>query len=144
MKKFSFPLSRVMEWRETQVELEQVKLERLHAELRGLESRVATLRADVEASHRSLVVARAATGAELAALDAFRRSAAMQCGHLETAMVGCRGRIAAQMQVIVQRRREARLLERLHERRLADWNAEYAREIDREADELYLAGRVRA
>ena len=143
MKKFSFPLSRVMDWRRTHVQLEQAKLEHLHAELHGLEARAALVCADVEKSHRSLVLSRAATGAELAALDAFRRSAAMQHTHLETAAQGCRQRIAAQMAVIVQRKREAKLLERLHERRLTAWNAEYSKEIDSQADELYLAARGR-
>jgi flagellar export protein FliJ len=139
MKKYSFPLSRVMAWRQTQVQLEQAKLERLHAELHGLENRIATLRNDVQASHRAVVLSRAATGAELAALDAFRRSAAAQCGHLETAVVGCRQRIAAQMNAITQRRREARLLERLQERKFTAWTADYAKEIDQQADELFLA-----
>ena len=143
MKKFSFPLARVEEWRRTHVQLEQAKLERLHAELKSIEVRAALLRADVERSHKALVISRAATGAELAALDAFRRSAAAQCGHLETAAVGCRKRIAVQMDVLVQRRREVRLLERLHERRFTAWNAEYSKEIDAQADELHLATRAR-
>ncbi len=104
-------------------------------------ARAALLRSDVEKSHRALVVSRAATGAELAALDAFRRSAAAQCGHLETAAVGCRKRIATQMDIIIQRRREVKLLERLHERRFAAWNADYAKELDQQADELHLAAR---
>jgi hypothetical protein len=141
MKKYSFPLSRVMAWRQAQVQVEQAKLERLHAELRAFEGRAAILRADVQRSHKALVLSRAATGAELAALDAFRRSAALQCAHLETAAAGCRQRIAVQKQAIIQRRREFRLLERLHERRFAAWTADYGREIDHQADELYLAAR---
>jgi Asp/Glu/hydantoin racemase len=141
MKKYSFPLSRVMDWRRTHVQLEQAKLERLYAELHSLEARAEILRADVERSHKALVISRAATGAELAALDAFRRSAAAQCAHLETAALGCRKRIATQLDVITQRRREARLLERLHERKFAAWTADYAKEVDQQADELHLAAR---
>jgi hypothetical protein len=139
MKKYSFPLARVMAWRHTQVQIEQAKLESLHSELQDLEGRAAILRADVHKSHRALVLSLAATGAELSALDAFRRSAAMQCANLETATVGCRQRIAVQMDIIVQRRREFRLLERLNERKLITWTADYSREIDQQADELYLA-----
>jgi hypothetical protein len=141
MKKFVFPLSRVMDWRKTHVQLEQAKLERMNAELQDLESRAAILRADVERSHRALVVSRAATGAELSALDAYRRSAAAQCGLLETSALGCRKRIAAQLDVIIQRRREVRLLERLHDRKFSAWTADYAKEIDQQADELHLAAR---
>jgi hypothetical protein len=141
MKKYSFPLARVMSWRETQVQLEQAKLESLHSELRNLEGRAALLRADVQKSHRALVLSVAATGAELAALDAFRRSAATQCAHMETAAGACRQRIAQQMGVIIQRRREFRLLERLNDRRLTAWTADYSRELDQQADELHLAAR---
>ena len=35
MKKFCFPLDRVMEWRRTQARIEESKLERLYAELRA-------------------------------------------------------------------------------------------------------------
>jgi hypothetical protein len=142
MKKYSFPLARVMSWRQTQVHLEQSKLERLHAELRDLEGRATLLRADVQKSHRALVLSVAATGAELAALDAFRRAAAAQCAQLETGAGACRQRIAQQMALIIQRRREFRLLERLNDRRLTTWTADYSREIDRHADELYLAARA--
>ena len=37
------------------------------------------------------------------------------------------------------KRREVRLLEKLKERRLRTWQEELGREIDREADEAYLA-----
>jgi flagellar export protein FliJ len=142
MKKYSFPLARVMAWRKTQAEIEEAKLETLHAELRGLESNLMIVRNDVQKSHRALVLSRAATGAELSALDSFRRSAAMQCAHLETAILGCRQRIATQLGVITQRRREFKLLEKLNDRKLTAWRADYARELDQQADELYLAARA--
>jgi hypothetical protein len=144
MKKYSFPLTRVMAWRETQVQVEQAKLEHLHAELRNLEGRIAILHDDVQKSHRALVLSVAATGAELAALDAFRRAAALQCAHLDNAAAGCRQRIAAQMGLMIQRRREFRLLERLNDRRLTAWTADYHREIDQQAAELHLAARCRS
>ena len=50
-----------------------------------------------------------------------------------------RQRIAAQLQVVLQKRRDVKLLELLHARKLAAWNAELDREIDKQAAELHLA-----
>jgi hypothetical protein len=60
---------------------------------------------------------------------------------------GCQKRIAAQMETVVQKRRDLRLLERLYDRKLAEWKKDLAREIDQQAEELNLgklAGRIQA
>jgi hypothetical protein len=43
MRKFRFPLDRVMDWRRTQARIEEAKLEQLHGEVRGIEARQAEL-----------------------------------------------------------------------------------------------------
>ena len=62
----------------------------------------------------------------------------MECARLESATFGCRKRIAEQMEAVIQRRRDLQLLERLHERKLAEWNKDLAREIDQQVEELNL------
>jgi hypothetical protein len=39
----------------------------------------------------------------------------------------------------VRRRREARLLEKLRERRLAEWNAAFVRDQQQQAEEAFLS-----
>jgi len=139
MKKFTFQLSRVMDWRRAQAQAEEIKLERLHAELRAIDIRDANLKQERAESERALLAAPGATGFDLAALDAFQRYTQDARARIAQARSDCNRKIAAQLQVVNLKRRDVRLLERLRERRLKVWLAEVGRETERQADEAYLA-----
>lgn len=138
MKKFTFPLSRVLDWRDVQARIEESKLEGLYAERRAIETKIADLleerRRSDEAAHTSAV-----TGAELAAADAFRRFSVAEHTRLDRKSVECSQRIAAQMQVVAAKRRDVKLLERLKQQRLIAWTGDFHREIDAQAVESHLA-----
>jgi hypothetical protein len=138
MKNFHFSLAHAMEWRRTHVRLEEAKLEALYAELRGLEAAAASIRAERAQSERTVFAAASVMGAELAVLGDFKRWVKSECARLQEASAGCHKRIAAQMETVVQQRRDLRLLERLHERKLAEWTLDLAHEIDQQAEELNL------
>ena len=144
MHKFTFPLSRVLDWRRAQVQIEEATLERLYAELRALESRLLEARLEREESGRWLLAGGSVTGEELAALDSFKKASAVECTRLAESAAATRPRIAAQLQIVIQKRRDVKLLELLHARKLQTWNLELDREIDREAAELHLAKHRRA
>jgi len=139
MKKFAFPLHRVLDWRDTLAQVEEAKLERMYGELRALESSEAALRAERERSERAVAQAPSAEGFELAALDAFRRFAVAEHTRLEERRADCAKRIAAQIQVVAQKRCDVRLLQHLKDKRWAAWNRGVAREIETQAGETYLA-----
>jgi len=139
MKKFQFPLAQAMEWRRTSLRLEDSKLEALYAELGGFQLRAAKLREAQTLAEKTLAAAASTTGAELKRLDVFAQAAKLELARLQEAAAACQKRIAAQMDVVIQKRRDLRLLERLHERKLAEWKADFARELDREAEELHLS-----
>ncbi len=143
MQRFTFPLARVLDWRRTQVQVEESKLQRLHAERHGMEARLHEIRSTREQAAREMVAAGSATGGELAALDNFRRASAVECAKLAESAAAAHKRIAAQLQIVIQKRRDLKLLELLHSRKLDTWNADLAREIDQEASELHLAKRQR-
>lgn len=138
MRKFAFPLGRVLDWRRTQLRIEETKLEPLYAELRSIEARLHETQRVREQSSHDLVASGSATGLELAAFDAFQRTSAAECVKLAESAAASRGRIAAQTQEVMRRRRDVKLLEHLHSRKLTAWNLELGREIDREASELHL------
>ena len=139
MKKFAFPLDRVMDWRQAQARLEETKLENLHSERRAIDAREIALKEELAASERSLVAAASATGFELAALDAFRQYTMAERVRIARVRADCSKRIAAQLKVVILKRRDVRLLEKLKERRLKAWEAELERDTARQADETYLA-----
>lgn len=143
MKKFHFPLGRVIDWRQTQARLEESKLEALYAEQREIDLRRAAVNRERETAERA-VVARGASGVDLERLAEFHRFSIAENTRLEKLRADCSQRIAKQIQVVAAKRRDVRLLERLKQQKLIAWNHELAREIDAQADEAYLARRNRA
>ncbi len=139
MKKFEFPLDRVLDWRRTQARLEESKLERLRADLRAIESQLADAVRVREESARELITAKSVTGMELAALDDFRQASATECAKLAQASAEAVKRVTDQLVVVTAKRRDVKLLENLRTRRLDAWNSELNREIELEAGELFLA-----
>ena len=139
MKKFTFPLHRALEWRRTQAHVEEAKLERLYAEIRGFDARQAALGEQRAEAEKAVLAGASSTGAELEALDTFQRFTAAEQVRLEGQRVECRQRIAVQIDVVAAKRRDVRLLERLKERRLKQWISELDREVDAQAEEAFLA-----
>jgi hypothetical protein len=84
------------------------------------------------------------TGAELVALDWYRRGVMVECARLDGLASGCRQRIEAQLRLLTEADRDVRLLERLHDRKREAWNRELDKVVDREAEELYMANLSRA
>lgn len=139
MKKFQFPLAQAMEWRRTSLRLEEAKLQAIYGELAALQTRAVKLREAQTLAEKTLAEAASVTGAELRRLDVFAQAAKLELARLQEAAAVCQKRIAAQMDTVIQKRRDLRLLERLHERKLAEWKADFARELDKEAEELHLS-----
>lgn len=139
MKKFSFPLDRVLSWRQTQARLEEATLARLNTEVQNLDLRCASLDHSVHSARTQLLSAPSATPIEIGALEHFRSSASSQTRFLLQSRRTLEDQVTRQTEVVLERRREARLLEQLRDRRLHTWQAASAREIDQQADESFLA-----
>lgn len=146
MKKFAFPLERVLEWRRLQERLEESRLEALHGQIAAVGTQIAELHHEKDNAGKVLVESSGATGLELALLDAFRKAADAEMLRLEGVRNGYRRQAEIQWGVVSERRREVRLLENLKERKLRGWRADLDREIDAQAGESYLArwGAIRA
>jgi hypothetical protein len=139
VKKFDFPLSRVMDWRKTVAQTEEAKLQNLYAELRAVELKEAALKAERESCEKAVRAVSSVTGRELGELDSFRRFAVAEHTRLEKQRAECMKRIGAQAQVVALKRRDVRLLEHLRETRLKSWTRELNRKIDMHAEEAYLS-----
>ena len=139
MKKFSFPLARVLDWRQTQLRREEIKLEQLYAELRGLDAGLTLLQHELAAAEADLRAWPAVAARELTALHAYQEHAANERGRIAKARAGCQQRIAAQLKLLIQKRRDMKLLEMLKQQRLTAWTQENDREIAQQAEESHLA-----
>jgi flagellar export protein FliJ len=139
VKKFNFPLARVMDFRRMQARVEEVKLEALYAELRAIDTREVTLIQQKVQAEKTLKSAKSVTGFELEVFDSYRVAMTEDQKRMDKARADCRKRIDAQLAVLTAKRRDVKLLEHLKETRFEKWEKEMFKEIDQQAEEAYLA-----
>lgn len=139
MTRFHFPLQRVLDWRKTQLELEEAKFRQRAAELVGVEKARAELQAG--AVHTEFEVRKwgSVGGSELGSLAEYRAHVKVEEGRLAARRAECARALAAQQASMLEARRRCRLLEKLKERRLAEWKAAADKELDEIASESFLA-----
>ena len=139
MKRFVFRLESVLRWRRSLFEQEQNRLRGLVAERDAILLRLKEIEELRQRAGQALLEAPALTGGELAALEAYRRRLGLERVRRQQELADCEARIEAHRQRVLEARRRVRLLERLRERRFAEWEAELNRELEALAAESYLA-----
>jgi multidrug resistance efflux pump len=139
VKKFHFPLDRVLDYRRMQLRLEQAKLEHLIRELADLDRKMAALQSEFEQSQEDLLHSQSSLGLEFGALERFRKASSAQGLSLQKTRQDCLKRNTEQRARITEKEREVRLLEKLREDRLTGWKFARDREIDQQAEESFLA-----
>ena len=143
MTPFRFRLEKVLAWRRTQLELEDAKLKRQIAAVAELDR----VRADLEATAiRSEVEVRnwrPLAGQDLAALSSYHVHVRNREKDIAMRRQEALQKLAAQQQAMLEARRRCRLLERLEQRRLAEWRTAADREVEQLAAESYMAGLLR-
>lgn len=139
MKKFSFPLGRVMDFRRMQARLEEIKLEAMYAELRAIDTReVALIQQSVE-SEKALRAAPFVNGFDLELFDSYRHALKDEQKRMDKARAYCRKKIESQLDVLTTKRRDVKLLEHLKSKRYEKWEKEMHKELDQQAEESYLS-----
>ena len=140
---FKFPLEKVLAWRQRQQEVEAARWGRLQRELKDLERALAQVCRSREGSQAELLARGPLEGQDLAALEAYKIRLDAERQRIEQQMAAQRLKLTEQQARYMGARRSARLLEKLRERRLEQWRAEQAREVERQAGEAHLARWVR-
>jgi flagellar export protein FliJ len=141
--RFQFRLQKVLEWREKQLELEDIRFKQQLAAIAGLDQARAELQSAGLQAEMQLRTSQVVSGRDLSALAGFRRYIQMQNRDLEGRRAEAQKNLEAQQKVMLEARRRCRLLERLKDRRLSEWQAACDRELDALASESYLAGWIR-
>ncbi len=143
MKRFRFPLERVRCWRAEQASAEELKLEQLRAELDRLARE--RRRVEMEALQASAeVLARPSLDAlELTSLDAYRLHLRQRVREIDYRRAQRTQQIAEQRQRVIEARRQAELLDRLHDQAWKAWSAASDKEQETLAADLFLAKAVR-
>lgn len=143
MKPFQFSLQKVLDWRRSQLALAETRLQQQLAARADLDR----ARLDLEAMGRRTEVEvrqfRPLAGGDLSALGIFRVLVKAQGKQLAARVIQCDREVATRQAVVLAARRRCRLLERLKERRSAEWQLASDREVEEAASDSYLSRRAR-
>jgi hypothetical protein len=139
MTSFRFPLQRVLDWRKTQLELEEVRFKQQLMALAELDQTRAELEAAGMQAEKQVRDYGSLAGGDLAALGSFRLDLKQKDGEIAARRVTCQKSLETQQRTMLEARRGCRLLERLKDRRLAEWTSARDHELEELASESFLA-----
>jgi flagellar export protein FliJ len=130
MKAFQFRLDRVLDWRRTELEMEETRLKQLHAALAALDREKSALESSRDNAGKDLLARPSVYGAELQLLSGYTAAVKLLCARLDEKRRESQKATAAQQQKLLEARRRLRLLENLKGRRLAEWKYETERQME--------------
>jgi hypothetical protein len=143
MNTFRFPLQKALEWRRTQLQLAEAQVQQQLGALARLDQARVELEAVGKRTEVEVRGFQPLAGGDLRALGSFRLLVKAQERDLAGQRVSCQKELAIRQAAMVEARRRCRLLERLKERRLAEWQSAADRELEALATDSYLAQRNR-
>jgi flagellar export protein FliJ len=130
MKAFRFRLDRVLDWRRTELDMEETRLKQLQAARAALARELEELKAAHENARRTLLTQPRVDGADLQILSGYNTAAKLACARLDERRRAADRAAAVQQQKLLEARRRLRLLESLKDRRLAEWKYEAERQTE--------------
>lgn len=142
MKRFEFTLDKVRQWRHGQAEVEELKLQKLHADLRAVDLEREQID-DERAGAEQIRLMPGVSAQDLANLDTFRQYIQAEILANVKKRSQCQAKVEEQRQKLIEARRQYELLDRLRQKALTEWQAAQDKEQEELAGELYLAKRRR-
>jgi hypothetical protein len=136
---FRFPLDRVLAWRRSQLDAEQAEFRQRADAVAAIDRERAELEASGVAAEVQIRECRTLEGRDLEALARFRAWVRTRDSRLADERVARQRALGEQRTRMLEARRRCRLLERLKERRLAEWTDAAEKELEAFAAEAYLA-----
>jgi hypothetical protein len=136
---FQFRLQKVLEWRRTQLGLEEAQYRRQVAALAELDRQRAELESAGATAERQVREWNPLAGGELEALGGFRLHVKRKQQDMVAPRAESCKQLVRQQEIMLAARRRLRLLERLKDRRMAEWRAARDKELEELASESYLA-----
>lgn len=143
MKKFEFRLDAALRWRNTQLQLERVKLQKLLGEEQHLKTNLQRLLEERQAASSQIQTAASLQSFELRALSVYLIGADARAHFLREQLTRYAGPIQKQRQHVLEAERNVRLLEKLKEDRYSEWKHAFEQEIQLGAEESWLAANFR-
>lgn len=126
-----------------QVELEELKLQTIHAELHSLKRLAREVQAEADQATRLVLSATSIDANDLAHLDGFREHVQAKLKKIGEQTSQCQQRADEQRKRLLEKRRQFELLDRLKKKVMAEWRLSQDKEQEELAAELFLAKRTR-
>jgi flagellar biosynthesis chaperone FliJ len=139
MKTFRFRLEKVLEWYTRQYELEERRLTILLAALADARTAIASLAAERLSIESDMVSRKAIPACDFVALGLYRLGARKREVELNVVRERCEGEVAAQRLKLREAERRVRLLEKLRQRRVAEYVYAESRELEELASDAFFA-----
>ncbi|MFN7541600.1 MAG: hypothetical protein ACK5TN_02240 [Acidobacteriota bacterium] len=135
MKRFQFPLERVLRYRRSQADLEQAKLSRLEGELAKLRRQRQDLIEGFQAELRQA----GASSLRRLELGRYRMVVERQAQRLDQAIAEKSQQVAGQREVYRKVNQAAEVLQKVKGKQYLNWEKELAKELDALAMDSYLS-----
>lgn len=139
MTTFRFPLQKALDWRRTQLELAEARVEQQAAALAAVDRALADLSAMAHRTEMEVRQLPQLEGSDLSALAGFRLSVRVRGRKLTVTRADSQRELSSRQAAVLEARRRCRLLERLKERRWEEWHTASEKELDELAADSYLA-----
>jgi flagellar export protein FliJ len=139
MKAFRFPLDRALHLRRMQLEIEQVRLQQIQAEILRIHNSVAALEQFGVETRNWISGNRSLDSGSICTVADFQQRSRQVVLAMAHRTRDLRGQAEAQKARTLEARRRVKLLEILRESRYAEWLSEADREQETFAAEAFLA-----
>ncbi|HLK17610.1 MAG TPA: hypothetical protein VKT81_01605 [Bryobacteraceae bacterium] len=139
MKRFQFPLDRVRRWRLEQLNVEELKLQKVRADRELLAEAKRQVREGLAQSRGDVLAQPAFTGSELENLDSYAIHVRERVRYIEKLEQEAEAKVVEQRTRVLEARRQFELLDGLRAKALVQWRAAGDREQETLAAELYLS-----
>ncbi|MEP7361943.1 MAG: hypothetical protein ABI972_01700 [Acidobacteriota bacterium] len=146
MKKFHFPLDRVLSFRKLQRDLERAQMEKALGEVRRIEEIGHEIRRESESTARDVLTRGAGEpldGTQLMGLDDYRQYLRRMAAEVETHRKRAEVAAGNQRVKLVEAERRMKVLEHLEDKTRQAWKAELNKETEDIAGEAFLARKIR-
>jgi hypothetical protein len=138
LKAFKFPLQKALELRQMQLEMEEANFQRAAMILAAVDRERDALLAAAAEAEAQVRAEPVVPGQDLASLGAYRRHTKTEEKRIAARRMECVKAMEVRRAAMLEARRAVRLLERLKERRLAEWTAGANKELEELASESFL------
>jgi flagellar export protein FliJ len=144
MTAFKFRLQRVLHLKESQLKTEEFKLEALLRQRVQMQAAIEAAERQVQNERLSIESATYSTSAQWLVFEQFKRRAEMERQNALRALAAHDEAIEKQRGAIVEARRGVLLLEKLREKRRADWQVQADKELEELAADFSAAQWLRS